>query len=59
MHLDIVASQNQNDTIATFKLFTFYARNLSKQYPGFEESAFYTAGQMLARYFEKYIYKSK
>jgi len=57
MHLYIVSSKNQNDTIATFKSFTFYARNLSKQYPGFEESAFYMAGDMLVRYFKKYVYK--
>ena len=59
MHLYIVSSKNKNDTVATFKSFTFYAKNLSKQYPGFEESAFYMAGDMLARYFKGYIYKKK
>jgi len=59
MHLYIVSSKNNNDTIASFKSFTFNAKNLSKKYPGYEESAFYMAGEMLAIYFKKYIYKKK
>jgi len=55
----IVSSKNLNDTVAAFRSFTFYAKNLSKKYPGFEESAFYMAGEMLAAYFKKYMYKSK
>lgn len=59
MHMYIVASKNNSDTIATFNSFTFYAKNLSKKYPGFEESAFFMAGDMLARYFKGYIYQKK
>jgi len=59
MHMYIVSSKNLNDTVAAFRSFTFYAKNLSKKYPGFEESAFYMAGEMLAAYFKKYMYKSK
>lgn len=59
MHLYIVSSKNQTDTIASFKSFTVNNRDMSKQYPGSEESAFCMAGEMLAKYFKEYMYKSK
>jgi len=57
MHLYIVSSKDNNDTIASFKTFTFHIKDLSKIYPGSEASSFYMAGEMLARYFKKYMYK--
>ncbi len=59
MHADIVTDKEPYDTVARINFCTFYSSNLSKKYPGELPAAFYMAGEMIAKFFNKYIYKPK
>jgi len=58
LYLDIYSNENKNDTIMHLLLNIQWYNN-SKKYPGANTGAFFTAGRVLGKYFEKDIFKDK
>jgi len=57
MRLDIIANKDKNDTIAEFSFLSMGTNSTSKHYPNYNPAAFYKAGDILAKLFDKYIFK--